>query len=176
MKKMLGILLAFYVLVVPGAGAGEGGEAVSSAVTLADVNRDLEGQVVRVELAGGRRVKNAREVSIAADFTSWRARDGFRRVPTGEVVRITTPPKREILKGLGWGLGIGAAVGAFAVADSEDTGTALDPAADSSVLVGSVLVGGAVGAVVGAMRKREGVILYEAPLSRYEPVSEKIPY
>jgi hypothetical protein len=174
MRKFWGIFLVFTVVVAHGAEAGESLETLPSALTLADVNKTLEGRVVRVDLVGESRVNGARDVSVTADFTSWRTRDGYRRVPTAEVVRITTTPKRKTLKGLSWGLGSGAAVGALAVAGSEDTGSYIDPIAEGSVFVGSTLLGGLVGAIVGAVKKENSLVLYEAPLARYLTAPEEI--
>ncbi len=167
MKRTLALLFALVFCFIPSAEA-----AKPLPTTLAEINEMLEGRVASLELAGGRTVERARDVSVAADFTSWREGGEPHRVPTSDVVRITIRTQRRslrTLKGLGVGLAAGVGAGLLAIGTGSDSGSDyVDTTADASVLAGAILVGGVVGAVVGAARGRgDAGIVYEGPVERY---------
>ncbi|HVR97375.1 MAG TPA: hypothetical protein VMW27_12220 [Thermoanaerobaculia bacterium] len=164
MKRTLAFLSALVFCFMPAAEA-----AKSPPATLAEVNERLKGRVASLELADGRTIERARDVSVAADFTSWRDDGEPQRVPTSDLVRITSRKQRRILKGLGVGLAAGVGAGLLAIGTSSDSGNDyVDASADASVLAGAIVVGGIVGAVVGAARGRGGAgIVYEGPVERY---------
>jgi hypothetical protein len=75
------------------------------AVALATVNRAVEGQPVSLRLASGEVVKEAEEVTMTTETTSWRGDDDRRRiVPTKEVCEVTLQVRFRAGKGYAWGL------------------------------------------------------------------------
>jgi hypothetical protein len=173
MKRMVALLLALVFCSIPAAEA-----AKSPPTTLAEINERLEGRIASLELAGGRTVERARDVSVAADFTSWRGDGESKRVPTSDVVRITSRPRRRslrALKGFGVGLAAGAGAGLLAIATGSDSGDdSVDTTADASILAGAIIAGGVVGAVVGATRGGgDASVVYEGPVERYLEASQQ---
>ena len=134
----------------------------------------LKGRLASLELTGEPKVTGAKNVSVGADFTTWRAQGDEQPVPTSDVVRITVEPKRRILKVLGWGLVGGVGLGLLGVAGSSDAGTLLDPLADATFFAGSVVAGAVVGTIVDAATgKAPARVVFEAPVERYvEPSTQ----
>jgi hypothetical protein len=90
-------------------------------VTLATVNRAIEGQPVSLRLASGEVVKEAEEVTLTAETTSWRGdHDRQRIVPTKEVCEVILQVRFRAGKGYAWGLLACAPLAIVAARANED--------------------------------------------------------
>ncbi|HEV7504087.1 MAG TPA: hypothetical protein VGS07_04180 [Thermoanaerobaculia bacterium] len=122
MRKLVALLLP-PVLFAQGCASGAPRAPVTSldAVTLATVNRAIEGQPVSLRLASGEVVKEAEEVTLTAETTSWRGdHDRQRIVPTKEVCEVILQVRFRAGKGYAWGLLACAPLAIVAARANED--------------------------------------------------------
>ncbi|HEV7783949.1 MAG TPA: hypothetical protein VGQ28_01365 [Thermoanaerobaculia bacterium] len=106
MRKLVALLLP-PVIFAQGCASGVPRSPLTSldAVTLATVNRVIEGQPVALRLASGEVVKEAENVTMTAETTSWRGdHDRQRIVPTKEVCEVILQVRFRAGKGYAWGL------------------------------------------------------------------------
>lgn len=90
------------------------------AVSLATVNRVIEGQPVALRLASGEVVKEVEDVTLTAETTSWRGdHDRQRIVPTKDVCEVVLQVRFRAGKGYAWGL-LACAPIAYAAANQAD--------------------------------------------------------
>jgi len=82
------------------------------------VRRALEGQPATLVIAGGEVVRDAEEVVLDADTTSWRDGEGRRSVPTAKVCKVVRQVRFRAGKGYAWGL-LACAPVAWGVAQGE---------------------------------------------------------
>ncbi|HSS51959.1 MAG TPA: hypothetical protein VLX28_23710 [Thermoanaerobaculia bacterium] len=119
MRKLVALLLP-PVIFAQGCASGVPRAPVTSldAVGLATVNRVIEGQPVALRLASGEVVKEAEEVTLTAETTSWRGdHDRQRTVPTKEVCEVILQIRFRAGKGYAWGL-LGCAPLAYAAGNA----------------------------------------------------------
>jgi hypothetical protein len=120
MRKLVALLLP-PVIFAQGCASGVPREPLTSldAVNLARVNRVIEGQPVSLHLASGEVVKEAEDVTLTAETTTWRGDHDHRRsVPTAEVCQVILQVRFRAGKGYAWGL-LACAPIAFAAGNSE---------------------------------------------------------
>jgi hypothetical protein len=129
------------------------------AVTLATVNRAIEGQPVSLVLASGEVVKEAEDVTLTAETTSWRGdRDRQRMVPTAEVCKVILQVRFRAGKGYAWGL-LACAPIAYGAADAER-----DPLAGLGVLLFTEALCPFIGMAVSAgFKQPPDRVVYSAP-------------
>jgi hypothetical protein len=131
MRKLVALLLP-PVLFAQACASGVPKTPLTSldAVNLATVNRVIEGQPVSLVLASGEVVKEAEDVTLTAETTSWRGdHDRQRIVPTAEVCKVILQIRFRAGKGYAWGL-LACAPIAYGAADAQR-----DPFAGLGVLV-----------------------------------------
>jgi hypothetical protein len=131
MRKLVALLLP-PVIFAHGCASGVPRAPLTSldAVNLATVNRVIEGQPVSLVLASGEVVKEAEDVTLTAETTSWRGdHDRQRTVPTAEVCKVILQVRFRAGKGYAWGL-LACAPIAYATADAQR-----DPLAGLGVLL-----------------------------------------
>jgi len=119
MRKLVALLLP-PVLFAQGCASGVPRAPLTSldAVSLATVNRAIEGQPVSLRLASGEVVKEAEDVTLTAETTSWRGdHDRQRMVPTADVCQVILQVRFRAGKGYAWGL-LACAPVAYAVGDA----------------------------------------------------------
>ena len=89
---------------------------------LAAVNREIEDQPVKIQLASGEVVQEAEGVVITAESTSWLVEHSrVRTVPTAEVCKLIRQVRFRAGKGYAWGL-LACAPIAAGVADANKKG------------------------------------------------------
>ncbi len=106
MRKLVALLLP-PVILAQACASGVPRTPLTSldAVGLATVNRAIEGQPVALRLASGEVVKEAEDVTLTAETTSWRGdHDRQRIVPTKEVCKVILQVRFRAGKGYAWGL------------------------------------------------------------------------
>jgi hypothetical protein len=106
MRKLVALLLP-PVIFAQGCASGVPRAPLTSldAVSLATVNRVIEGQPVSLRLASGEVVKEAEDVTLTAETTSWRGdHDRQRSVPTAGVCKVILQVRFRAGKGYAWGL------------------------------------------------------------------------
>jgi len=106
MRKLVALLLP-PVILAQACASGVPRTPLTSldAVGLATVNRAIEGQPVSLRLASGEVVKEAEDVTLTAETTSWRGdQDSRRTVPTKEVCQVILQVRFRAGKGYAWGL------------------------------------------------------------------------
>ena len=166
MRRVVSLVL---LLTVFSQGCASSGQAPSSATAPPDsfetINLALAGQKATIELLDGRIVRGARQVEMSPASTSWRSgsESGLSEVPTAQVVRVTLEPKRKVLRGLGYGALIGGAIFFLGGSGGDEDPSGSTDALGAEVLVGSVVVGGLIGAGVGAARRTRAQVVYSAP-------------
>jgi hypothetical protein len=119
MRKLVALLLP-PVIFAQGCASGVPRAPLTSldAVSLATVNRAIEGQPVSLRLASGEVVKEAEGVTMTAETTSWRGdNDRQRMVPTADVCQVILQVRFRAGKGYAWGL-LACAPVAYAVGDA----------------------------------------------------------
>lgn len=119
MRKLVALLLP-PVILAQACASGVPRTPLTSldAAGLATVNRVIEGQPVALRLASGEVVKEAEDVTLTAETTSWRGdRDRQRSVPTSEVCQVTLQVRFRAGKGYAWGL-LGCAPLAYAAGNA----------------------------------------------------------
>ena len=170
MRKMASLVLLLTVFSQGCASSGASPSPVDFGQgSIEAANRALEGQTARIELAGGRIVRGAREVRMSPDSTVWSGGSvsGLNEVSTERVLKVTLEPKRRTLgRAVRYGV-LGAFIGG-ALFFLGDTGGDDDPygytdALGGPVLAGSIVVGGLVGAAIGYARRTPATVVYSAP-------------
>jgi hypothetical protein len=119
MRKLVALLLP-PVIFAQGCASGVPRAPLTSldAVTLATVNRAIEGQPVSLYLANGEVVKEVEDLTMTAETTSWLGEhDRIRTVPTSEVCKVILQTRFRAGKGYAWGL-LACAPVAYAVGDA----------------------------------------------------------
>jgi hypothetical protein len=129
------------------------------AAGLATVNRVIEGQPVALRLADGEVVKEAEDVTLTAETTSWRGdHDRQRIVPTKDVCEVILQVRFRAGKGYAWGL-LACAPIAYAAANSER-----DPLEGLGVLLATELVCPFLGMGIAAgLKQPPDRVVYAAP-------------
>lgn len=129
------------------------------AAGLAAVNREIEGQPVLLRLAGGEVVKEAEDVTLTAETTSWRGdHDRQRIVPTKEVCQVTRQVRFRAGKGYAWGL---LACAPLAYAASNANG---DPLAGLGALLATEMLCPFLGMGIAAgLKQPPDRVVYTAP-------------
>jgi len=160
MRKLVALLLP-PVIFVQGCASGVPRAPVTTldAVTLSTVNRAIAGQPVALQLASGEVVKEAEDVTLTAETTSWRGdHDRQRIVPTAEICKVTLQVRFRAGKGYAWGL-LACAPIAYAAGNSER-----DPLEGLGVLLATELVCPFVGMIIGAgLKQPPDRVVYSAP-------------
>ena len=106
MRKLVALLLP-PVILAQACASGVPRTPLTSldAVGLATVNRVIEGEPVALRLASGEVVKEAEDVTLTVETTSWRGdHDRQRIVPTKEVCEVILQVRFRAGKGYAWGL------------------------------------------------------------------------
>ncbi|MFY9824527.1 MAG: hypothetical protein WAM82_24335 [Thermoanaerobaculia bacterium] len=128
MRRLVALLLP-PVLFAQGCASGVPQAPVTSldAATLATVNHAIEGQPVSLHLASGEVVKEAENVTVTMETTTWRGdHDRQRSVPTSEVCKVIRQVRFRAGKGYAWGLLACAPVAAAAGQTNNRNGDPLE--------------------------------------------------
>lgn len=166
MRKAVSLIL---LLTVFSQGCASSGASPSSAGTAPGsteaANRALAGQRAKIELADGQVILGARDVEMGPDSTSWSGGSvpALHNVPTATVLKVTTQSRRKILRGLGYGAVIGGALFLLGGSEGDDDPSGSTDFLAGAAALGSVVVGGLIGAAVGAIRKTPEKVVYTAP-------------
>jgi hypothetical protein len=114
MRRLVALLLPGVILFQACASSGPPLPMTSlDPVPLAAVNRAIEGEPVQLQLANGEVIREAEDVEMTAESTSWTKDDHKRTVPTAEVCKVIRQIRHRAGKGYAWGL-VACAPGALA--------------------------------------------------------------
>lgn len=168
LSQIRSALLAVLAVAAPAVASGPS--------TLGEVNHSLRDRRVSITLQSGDVIKDVTGVVVAAATTSYRPSPASERrvsLPTGDIAAIRAREhvfRHSVYGGIAIGAGVG--VGAM-VAESGCDGQMFCPSESETALAAAAatLIGGAIGAVVGAARHPAEVTLFEAPVDRYTALS-----
>ena len=106
---------------------------------------------------------------VGAETTSWKAAGKRTTVPTAEVLRIRTDRQGKFTRSFVTGLSIGAGSGLLLAREASScTDWCIGVPTAAQAMAGSVVLGGAIGAIVGAFRHaRPSEVVFEGPVDRY---------
>jgi hypothetical protein len=166
MRKAVSLILLLTVFSQGCAGSGVSSSPSGAAPgSLAAANQVLTGQRAKIELDEGQVVRGAQEVRISPGLTSWRggSEPGLHEVPTAKVLKVSLEPRRKTLRGLGYGILIGGMVAFLGGSEGDDDPYGYTDSFAGAVVLGSIVVGGLVGAGIGAARRSPEQVVYIAP-------------
>lgn len=174
MRKTVSLIL---LLTVFAQGCASSGTSPSSAAgaapgSTAAANRALQGQSAKIELADGQVILGAKDVEMGPGSTSWSGGSvpGLHDAPTATVRKVTIESRRKTLRWLGYGAVIGGALFLLGGTEGDDDPSGTTDAFGGEVAVGSVVLGGLIGAAIGAARKTPEKVVYEV---RDNPAAEE---
>jgi hypothetical protein len=117
MRKTIALLLT-PALFAQACASAPPASAPQTPPTLEAINQMIEGQPVRLRLRSGEVVREAEEVVLTEDTTSWQEGGRRRSVPTADVCEVDRQIRHRAGKGYAWGL-LGCAPVAIAISHSD---------------------------------------------------------
>ena len=162
MRKAVSLILLVTVL---SQGCASSGTSPAAPGSTEAANLALAGQSAKIELADGQVILGAKGVEMGPDSTSWSGGSvaGLHDAPTADVLKVTIESRRKALRGLGYGAVIGGALFLLGGSGGDDDPSGSTDFIGGGVAFGSVVLGGLIGAAIGAARKTPEKVVYTAP-------------
>src|SRR5436309_2294569 len=160
MRRLFALLLPPVILAQACASGGPPLPATSlDPAPLAAVNRAIEDQPVKIQLASGEVVDDVEGVVMTAESTSWLVNHGrVRTVPTAEVCQVIRQVRFRAGKGYAWGL-LACAPIAYGAAHGNK-----DPLAGIGTLLFTEMICPFAGMLIAAgFKQPPDLVVYSAP-------------